>query len=92
MTINHDKLIEAFLNIEDKNALAWSVLDTKSELTVSLAIAVSANRKADKRVAYVEHSRIDLAFVNDDNTFALYEAKAAYITDFQPKRIAKNDW
>lgn len=90
--MNHDRLIEAFTNIEDKNALAWSILDTKSELAISLAIAVSANRKASKRVAYIERSRIDLSFVNQDNTFSLYEAKAAYFTDFQPNRIAKNDW
>lgn len=90
--MNHDKLIEAFTNIEDKNALAWSILDTKSELAVSSAIAVSANRRANERIAFVERSRIDLSFFNPDNSFSLYEAKAAYFTDFQPNRIAKNDW
>lgn len=88
----HDKLIEAFNAIEDKNALAWSILDTKSEVAISSAIAVSANRKANKRIAYLERVRVDLSFVNQDNTFSLYEAKAAYFTDFQPNRIAKSDW
>jgi hypothetical protein len=90
--MKHNRIIEAFIGIEDKNALAWSILDTKSELAVSSAIALSANRKANKRVAYVERARIDLSFANQDNTFSLYEAKAAYFTDFQPNRIAKNDW
>lgn len=91
MLTNHDTLTEAFLGIEDKNALAWSVLDTKSEKTVSLAIAVSANRKANKRIAHIEYSpRIDLVFINSDNMLDLYEAKSAYVTDFQPSRIAKN--
>lgn len=90
--MTHDRLIEAFTSIEDKNALAWSILDTKSELAVSSAIAVSANRKANKRITYVERARIDLSFINQDNTFSLYEAKAAYFTDFQPNRIAKSDW
>ena len=92
MTMTHDRLIEAFNGIEDKNALAWLILDTKSELAVSSAIAVSANRKANKRIAYIERARIDLSFINQDQTFSLYEAKAAYFTDFQPNRIAKNDW
>ena len=92
MIMTHDRLIEAFTGIEDKKALAWSILDTKSELAVSLAIAVSANRKANKRISYIERSRIDLSFVNEDDSFSLYEAKAAYFTDFQPNRIAKSDW
>ncbi|MGI8495108.1 MAG: hypothetical protein ACR2L1_07325, partial [Pyrinomonadaceae bacterium] len=90
--MKHNKIIDAFIGIEDKNALAWSILDTKSELAVSSAIAVSANRKAERRIAYVERSRIDLSFINPDGTFSLYEAKAAYFTDFQPNRIAKSDW
>ncbi len=92
MTISHNKIIQAFIDIEDKNALAWSVIDNKSELAVTSAIALSANRKANKRIAYVERSRIDLTFENEDKTVSLYEAKAAYSTDFQPGRISSNDW
>ena len=77
--------------LQDKNALAWSITDTKSEKTVSLAIVVSANRKANKRIAYVEHKRVNICFVNDDDSISLYEAKSAYLTDFQQKRIDKND-
>ena len=88
MANSHDKLIEAFNSIQDKNALAWSVIDTKSELAVTLAIAVTANRKVNKRIAFVEHKRIDLCFVNEDNSLSLYQAKAAYFSDYQPNRIA----
>ncbi len=89
--MQHDRLIEAFHGIQDKNALACSIIDTKSEKTVSLAIVVSANRKANKRIAFVEHKRVDICFVNDDDSISLYEAKSAYLTDFQQRRIDKND-
>jgi hypothetical protein len=87
-------LVQAFAHIEDKNALAWSILDTKSESAVVHAICVSANRRLGRRAANVEVPpyRLDLALSLRDGSIAAFEAKAGYLTDFQPKRIAKRDW
>lgn len=94
MEEHHKTVLDAFRSIQDKNSLAWSVLDTKSELFVSAAIALSANRQAGRRVAHVEYPpRIDLVFVNEHREPAhAYLAKAAYLTDFQPARIEKRYW
>jgi len=51
----HQQLVEAFLNITNKNALAWSILDEKSERAITSAIALSANYQAGTRVASVEY-------------------------------------
>ena len=91
----HHHLIHAFEEIEHKNALAWSILDTKSESAVVRAIALSANRLAKSRIAHVEYRpRIDLVFLQSEGPKkvpAAYEAKAAYASDFQDDRIQKND-
>lgn len=90
---DHRLVVEAFSSIHDKEALAWSVLDTKSENAVTRAIAVSANRRAGIRVAHVEYPpRLDLALIEKGVPVAVYEAKAAYATDFQQRRISKNNW
>jgi len=90
---DHRQVLAAFQAIEDKNALAWSILDTKSETAITRAIAVAANRVARARVAYVEYPpRVDLVFCESGSPIAAYEAKAAYVTDFQERRISKNDW
>jgi hypothetical protein len=90
--MDHSLVLQAFENIADKNALAWAILDSKSETAVTLAIAVTANRHAKQRVAHVEYRRVDLVLVRAGQPVALYEAKAAYVTDFQPARLARGDW
>lgn len=90
--MDHSLVLGAFENIADKNALAWAILDSKSETAVTLALAVTANRSAQQRVAHVEYRRVDLVLVREGRPFALYEAKAAYVTDFQPARLARGDW
>lgn len=88
-----DLLVKAFKAIRDPNALAWSVLDTKSETTVTSALALSVNRLAAQLVARTEYERVDLALFDQVGIpVALYEAKAAYATDFQPQRITDDDW
>lgn len=86
-------LFAAFDNICDKNALAWSVLDTKSESAVVRAVALSAIRRAGSRAAWVEHApkRLDLVLLSGQVKIAC-EAKAAYLTDFQKKRVDRGDW
>ena len=86
----HKLLINAFRSISDKNALAWSVLDTKSELFVWSAIALAANCEAASRIAYVEYPRrVDLVFKDKNGRVAdAHSAKAGYVSDFQPRRIA----
>lgn len=92
----HAQVVGAFQNIEDKNALGWSILDTKSEATLVRAVALSANRIARTRVAYVEFPpRVDLVFVHSEErtrVVAAYEAKAAYASDFQDNRVQDPDW
>jgi hypothetical protein len=90
--VDHSIVREAFASIQDKEALGWAILDSKSETTVTLAIATAANRRAGRRVAHVEYRRVDLVLVGDGIPIALYEAKAAYATDFQPARLARGDW
>ncbi len=90
--MDHSIVREAFANIPDKEALGWAVLDSKSETAVTLAIATTANRQAGRRVAHVEYRRVDLVLVKEGIPTALYEAKAAYVTDFQPARLARGDW
>lgn len=89
----HEVLLDAFKSIADKNALAWSVIDTKSELSVTSAIALSANRLARARVAHVEYPpRVDLVFKGPGGKVAqAYLAKAGYVTDFQPRAIVKSN-
>jgi hypothetical protein len=93
MSEQHNTVLDAFRSIDDKNALAWSVLDTKSELFVSAAIALSANRRARRRIAHVEYPpRVDLVLVDEQGRPAhAYLAKAGYLTDFQPARIQRRD-
>lgn len=88
---SHGQLVDAFLGIPDKNALAWSVLDEKSERAVSTAIAWSANKRAGVRVACVEHQRLDLVFMEGRTVHTTYQAKAAYLSDYTKKRVAKHD-
>ena len=89
----HEILINAFKSIPDKNALAWSVIDTKSELTVTSAIAISANRLAGVRIAHVEYPpRVDLVFKGAGGEVTqAYLAKAGYMTDFQPGAITRSN-
>lgn len=89
--MDHSIVRDAFDNVCDKNALAWSVLNGKSECAVTAAIALAANRRAGRRIAVVEHRRVDLAIVNGTMEIALYEAKAAYTSDFQPTRLGRED-
>ena len=86
----HDVLIDAFRSVSDKNALAWSVLDTKSELFVTSAIAIAANRASNARLAFVEYPpRVDLVLKDQSGRVTqAYLAKAGYATDFQPGRIS----
>jgi hypothetical protein len=88
---SHQQLVDAFLGIPDKNPLAWSVLDEKSERAVSTAIAWSANKRAGVRVACVEHQRLDLVFMDGRTVHTTYQAKAAYLSDYSKKRVAKQD-
>lgn len=88
---SHEQLVDAFLGIPNKNALAWSVLDEKSERAISTAIALSANTRAGVRVACVEHQRLDLVFMDGRTVHTTYQAKAAYLSDYTEKRIAKRD-
>lgn len=85
-------ICNAFALIEDKNALAWSVIDTKSEGAVVRSLALQINR-ASSMSARVEYPpRIDLVVIEETVPIAAFEAKAAYLTDFQPKYIAKRNW
>ncbi len=89
----HRALIRAFRSIQDKEALAWAILDGKSESIVSNAISASANRGVKARLAHSEYSkgRVDLVLLKSGKPSMLYEAKAGYTTDFQPKRIGRGD-
>ena len=92
----HARLATAFAGIEGKHALAWAVLDGKSEKVVSSAIALAANRRDDRRVALAELKHMDLVFLRDgiaDITAridAAYQAKAAYLCDFTERRIREH--
>lgn len=83
---------DAFAAIEDKNALAWSVLDAKSESAVVRAIALQINRFGSVRARVEYPPRIDLVLLDDSLPRAAFEAKSAYLTDFQPRHIAKRNW
>lgn len=95
----HTKLIEGWRSIDDKNALGWAVLDTKSETLLCAMLAVSINRRAGKRIAHVEYPlRIDLVILKDRQLSRprkclanqagavemAYEAKAAALFTFAP--------
>ena len=89
-----NRIIRAFRDISDKNALAWSVLNEKSERAVTSAICLAANRRAGRRVAWVEFKRMDLVVVDAREPrvpLAAYEAKAAYLSGYTDKRIARRD-
>jgi hypothetical protein len=92
----HAVLIEGFRAIKDKNALAWTVLDSKGERFIIAAIATSINRRT-RRIAHIEFSRrIDLAVLHDPLRHRTgryldaasspiqirYEAKAGQLFDF----------
>jgi hypothetical protein len=92
--VMHDQLVRAFLGIEDKHALAWSILDERSERAVSSAISLSANRSSrEGRVACVEYRphRLDLAFMTNRVVHSTCQAKSVYLGDYTEKRIAKRD-
>lgn len=98
-TALHRTLVEGFHSIHDKNALAWAILDTKSETLLCATLALAINRRAGKRIAHVEYPpRIDLVILkdrqpsrparhlrNDPGAVAIaYEAKAAAMFTFAP--------
>ena len=91
----HSDLASAFARIEDKNALAWAVLDSKSEKVVTSAIALAANRRAGRRVAVPELKHMDLVFLRGgggaftERIGTAYQAKAAYLCDFTEARIRR---
>jgi hypothetical protein len=63
---HHATLIEGFRAISDKNALAWTVLDSKGERFIVAAVATSINRRARRRIAHIEFSkRLDLVVLHD---------------------------
>ena len=88
---SHSTLTKAFAGIEDKNALAWAVLEHKSEDAVRRAIALSANRLARRRVCAVEVKRVDLVVHEPVGGLRMYEFKAAYLSDYDPKRMRRGD-
>jgi hypothetical protein len=90
--VDHHVVLDAFVNIQDKQSLAWTILDHKGENAVTAAIVASANRRAAARIAHIEYYRVDMAFVEGGSPVALYQAKAAYLTDFQPSRVENEDW
>lgn len=94
---HHATLIEGFRSISDKNALAWTVIDAKSERFIVAAVATSINRLAGQRIAHIEFSkRIDLVVLRDPirhrpgrhldvdacSVQIRYEAKAGQLFDF----------
>lgn len=94
----HERLVSGFHDIQDKNALAWSVLDHKSEQFVTAAIATAINRKAGLRIAHIEFDRVDLVILTERikprlgrhldwpaaSLVMSYEAKAGQLFDFAP--------
>lgn len=86
------QLCTAFENIQDKDALAWSILDTKSETAVVAALALQINRTGRLRARVEYPPRVDLVLLDQTVPVAAFEAKAAYVTDFQPARIDRRDW
>ena len=83
---------DAFAAIEDKNALAWSVLDAKSESAVVRSVALQINR-CGSGFARVEYPpRIDLVLLHNGDPKAAFEAKSAYLSDFQRQYVAKRNW
>jgi hypothetical protein len=93
----HSILKTAFTTLPDKQALAWSIVDTKSESAIVRAIATNINRTHGRRALVEYPPRVDLVILKEQYVSAplfAYEAKAAYLTDFQPNRLAREqpDW
>ena len=88
---DHAALTTAFAAIEDKNALAWAILEHKSEEAVRRAIALSANRIAGRRVCTVELKRVDIVLHEHAGDLRMYEFKAAYLSDYEQRRMEEAD-
>lgn len=102
----HTTLLSGFRDIQDKEALAWSLLDSKSEGIITAAIAAAINRAAGMRVAHIEFPpRHDLVILNSPlphrpkrhldaaqaSIRMVYEAKAEHCFAYSAARIAKRD-
>jgi hypothetical protein len=96
---HHARLLDGFQSIQDKNALAWAVLDHKSELFLCAAVATAINRRAGHRLAHIEFLRADLVLLRAPlqaqrggcldprgaQVDMRYEAKAGQFFDFAPR-------